>query len=108
MRRAIVATYTYAEFAVLAFAWLPIWAGVRLWHRKDETHRIAGRWMRRFGKTTSAVESPINLVNDFDTSRVFASSRFRSATITTPDSAAFADNADRSAAWRIFYGMRCS
>jgi len=55
MRRAIIATYTYAEFAAFAFAWLPILAGARLRHRRDPTHRIAGRWMRRFGKTTSAL-----------------------------------------------------
>src|SRR4029078_12170406 len=55
VRRAVLAGYTYAEFVVLALAWLPLLAGALLKHRGAASHRHAGRWMRRFGKTTSAL-----------------------------------------------------
>ena len=55
MRRALIASYTYAEFLVLALAWVPLLAGIRVRHRNDPAHRVAGRWMRRFGKTTSSL-----------------------------------------------------
>lgn len=53
MRSALIATYTYAEFIALGFAWLPIMALSSARHRNDPTQRLPGRWMRRFGKTTS-------------------------------------------------------
>jgi len=55
VRSALVATYTYAEFIGLAFAFLPIMALSRVKHRGDSTRRVPGRWMRRFGKLTSQV-----------------------------------------------------
>jgi 1-acyl-sn-glycerol-3-phosphate acyltransferase len=45
--------WTYAEFAACAFAFLPIMAAARLTEGDDPTHRGPGRWMRRFGRTTS-------------------------------------------------------
>jgi 1-acyl-sn-glycerol-3-phosphate acyltransferase len=53
MRRALLGTYTYAEFFTQAMAYLPIMALSSLRHRGDPTQRIPGRWMRRFGRTTA-------------------------------------------------------
>lgn len=53
MRAALFATYTYAEFVVVGLAFLPFMAVSKLRHRKDPVQRMPGRWMRRFGKTTS-------------------------------------------------------
>ncbi len=55
MRRAVEGIYTYLEFGVCALAWVPILALSRLRHRHDELPRYPGRWMRRFGRTTSAL-----------------------------------------------------
>lgn len=55
MKRALVATYTYAEFLALGLVFLPIMAASRLRHRADPTRRVPGRWMRRFGKLSSQV-----------------------------------------------------
>jgi 1-acyl-sn-glycerol-3-phosphate acyltransferase len=50
--------YTYAEFLGLAVGFLPIMAVSSLRHRGDVTQRAPGRWMRRFGRTSSKL-SPI-------------------------------------------------
>ncbi len=55
MRGALIASYSYFEFVVLAFAWLPVMAVSSVRHRNDPTQRLPGRWMRRFGKTASAL-----------------------------------------------------
>lgn len=51
----VVGACTYAEFFGCAVAFLPIMAGARLLHAQDRTRRVPGRWMRRFGRTTSAL-----------------------------------------------------
>ncbi|MCC6213909.1 MAG: 1-acyl-sn-glycerol-3-phosphate acyltransferase [Polyangiaceae bacterium] len=53
MRRALLATYSYAEFVGTALAFLPLMAVSAIRHREDLTRRHQGRWMRRFGKLTS-------------------------------------------------------
>ncbi len=45
--------YTYAEFFSCAIGFLPCMAVSHLRHRGDPTRRIQGRWMRRFGRTSS-------------------------------------------------------
>lgn len=50
--------YTYAEFLGLAVGFLPIMAASKLRHREDVTQRAPGRWMRRFGRTSSYL-SPV-------------------------------------------------
>ena len=55
MRKAIEGTYTYLELAAVAVAWIPIMGASRLRHRKDDVPRIAGRWMRRYGRVVSAI-----------------------------------------------------
>lgn len=50
--------YTYAEFLSLAVGFLPIMAASSLRHRGDVTQRTPGRWMRRFGRTSSYL-SPV-------------------------------------------------
>lgn len=45
--------YTYAEFGACALAFLPMMGLAHVLHRHDPTQRIPGRWMRRFGRTTS-------------------------------------------------------
>ena len=47
--------YTYAEFFSTAAALLPIMAVSSLRHRGDPTQRQPGRWMRRFGRITTAL-----------------------------------------------------
>lgn len=44
---------TYAEFGASAFAFLPLIGAARVVGIADPTHRRAGRWLRRFGRTTS-------------------------------------------------------
>jgi 1-acyl-sn-glycerol-3-phosphate acyltransferase len=46
--------YTYAEFGVCAVAWLPLLGAAHLSHR-GELPRVPGRWIRRFGRATSAL-----------------------------------------------------
>ena len=53
MRRALLGTFTYAEFFAQAGLFLPIMALSSFRHRGDPTQRIPGRWMRRFGRSTS-------------------------------------------------------
>jgi 1-acyl-sn-glycerol-3-phosphate acyltransferase len=55
MRRALEGIYTYLEFGTCALVWLPILATTNLMHRHDDVPRHAGRWMRRFGRVTSAL-----------------------------------------------------
>ncbi len=45
--------YTYAEFLGCAVAFWPMMAASHLRHRSEPTQRLPGRWMRRFGRTTS-------------------------------------------------------
>ncbi len=45
--------YAYAEFLGCALGFLPPMAASALLHRGDPTHRLPGRWMRRFGRTSS-------------------------------------------------------
>jgi 1-acyl-sn-glycerol-3-phosphate acyltransferase len=55
MREAALGLYTYAEFALCTALFLPIMGASHVLHRDDPTQRIPGRWMRRFGRTTSAL-----------------------------------------------------
>jgi len=55
MRKAIEGTYTYLEIAACAVAFLPILSAVRIAHRNDDVPRAAGWWMRKYGRTTSAL-----------------------------------------------------
>jgi len=52
-KHAITGLYTYAQFAACLTAFLPVMALSSLRHRNDPTQRAPGRWMRRFGRTTS-------------------------------------------------------
>jgi 1-acyl-sn-glycerol-3-phosphate acyltransferase len=58
MRRAVVGAYTYLEFAACVCSWVPILFVVRTLHRHDSTPRIAGRWLRRMGRTAAKL-SPL-------------------------------------------------
>jgi len=53
MRRALLGLYTYLEFGACIAGFLPVMGVVHRLHRKDRTQRIPGRWMRRFGRTTT-------------------------------------------------------
>jgi 1-acyl-sn-glycerol-3-phosphate acyltransferase len=53
MRRAILGSYSYAEFTGLLFGLLPAVALANLVHRDDPTKRIQGRWLRRLGRWSS-------------------------------------------------------
>ena len=55
VRRTTEGVYTYLEFAACALAWLPLLATSSVLHRHDEVPRHRGRWMRRFGRATSAL-----------------------------------------------------
>ncbi|MGO8994898.1 MAG: lysophospholipid acyltransferase family protein [Polyangiaceae bacterium] len=50
--------FTYGEFTACVMVWLPLLGAVRLAHHRDPVPRVAGRWFRRMGKTTSAL-SPL-------------------------------------------------
>ena len=54
MRRLSVAL-TYTEFLACAVGFVPLLAAARLRGRGDPTHRLAGHWLRNFGKVTSAL-----------------------------------------------------
>jgi len=54
----LLGVYSYAEFFVSAVAFLPLMGMSSLRHRGDPTQRLPGRWMRRFGRTTSRL-SPV-------------------------------------------------
>ncbi len=55
MAGVVLGSYTYAEFLACAVAFVPVMGLSRLRHREDPTQRMPGRWMRRFGRTTSAL-----------------------------------------------------
>jgi 1-acyl-sn-glycerol-3-phosphate acyltransferase len=55
MRRALLGLYTYIEFFLAALAFAPLLGLVALLYRRDPACRIRGRWMRRFGRFTSAL-----------------------------------------------------
>jgi 1-acyl-sn-glycerol-3-phosphate acyltransferase len=55
MKRTIEGIYTYLELAACAALWLPILAASAAWHRSDAVPRHEGRWLRRFGRATSAL-----------------------------------------------------
>ncbi len=55
MPNAATGLYTYVEFGLCVAAFLPIMAVSRGLHRGDPTQRLPGRWMRRLGKTSSAL-----------------------------------------------------
>jgi 1-acyl-sn-glycerol-3-phosphate acyltransferase len=55
MRRTIEGLYTYLEFAACAVAWLPLLATSSVVHRHDDVPRQRGRWLRSFGRATSAL-----------------------------------------------------
>lgn len=57
MRRLSVAL-TYTEFLAFAVGFVPLLAAARLRGRNDPTNRLAGHWLRNFGKVTSAL-SPL-------------------------------------------------
>jgi 1-acyl-sn-glycerol-3-phosphate acyltransferase len=57
MRRAVLGLYTYAEFFGQMLAFLPVMAASSVRHRHDPTQRVPGRWMRRFGRSTSRATS---------------------------------------------------
>jgi 1-acyl-sn-glycerol-3-phosphate acyltransferase len=58
MKRALVGTYSYAEFGACLAAWLPILAGSRVVHRNDPVPRIPGRWLRRLARVSTSL-SPL-------------------------------------------------
>jgi 1-acyl-sn-glycerol-3-phosphate acyltransferase len=58
MKRALLGTYSYAEFGACLGAWLPILAGSRLIHRNDPVPRMPGRWLRRLARVTTRL-SPL-------------------------------------------------
>lgn len=55
MKNVVTGIYTYAEFGACLTAFLPVLAVASLRHRGDPTQRIPGRWLRRFGRTTSTL-----------------------------------------------------
>jgi 1-acyl-sn-glycerol-3-phosphate acyltransferase len=55
VKSAIFGAYTYLEFAACMVGVLPFAAASRLRHRKDPVPRMAGRWVRRLGTTSSAL-----------------------------------------------------
>lgn len=57
MRRAALGLYTYAEFFAQMGFFLPVMACSWLRHRGDPTQREPGRWIRRFGRSTSKATS---------------------------------------------------
>lgn len=55
MSRPLAQAVTYAEFLTAAVAFVPLLGAARLRSQNDPTRRIAGRWLRNFGKVTSAL-----------------------------------------------------
>ncbi len=55
MSHALEGLYTYAEFGAVLLAIMPMMGLSHLRHRGDPTQRMPGRWMRRIGKTASAL-----------------------------------------------------
>jgi 1-acyl-sn-glycerol-3-phosphate acyltransferase len=57
MKRALLGLYTYLEFGLTALVFVPLMGVVALVSKPDPGRRIRGRWMRRFGRTTSNLTS---------------------------------------------------
>lgn len=55
MSHALTGLYTYAEFGICVLGFLPVMGLSYVRHRGDPTQRIPGRWMRRLGRTASAL-----------------------------------------------------
>ncbi|MDB4975934.1 MAG: 1-acyl-sn-glycerol-3-phosphate acyltransferase [Myxococcaceae bacterium] len=55
MSRPAAVAFTYAEFLLSAVAFVPLIGAARLRSRSDPTYRLAGRWLRNFGKVTSGL-----------------------------------------------------
>lgn len=55
VKHAAAGLFTYVEFGVTLTAYLPILALSSRRHAGDPTQRMPGRWMRRLGKTASAL-----------------------------------------------------
>ena len=55
MRSIVEGIYTYLEFTACAVGWLPVLATTSVAHRHDNVPRHAGRSLRRFARTTSAL-----------------------------------------------------
>lgn len=56
MRRAALGLYTYFEFFLMAVLFvLPMALAALVHGKRDPGNRLRGRWMRRFGRTTSAM-----------------------------------------------------
>jgi 1-acyl-sn-glycerol-3-phosphate acyltransferase len=55
MSRPFAVAFSYAEFLLSAVTFVPVLGAARLSSRGDPTRRIAGRWLRNFGKVTSAL-----------------------------------------------------
>jgi len=55
MARPLALAFTYAEFLLSAVAFVPLIGVARLRSRSDPTFRLPGRWLRNFGKVTSAL-----------------------------------------------------
>jgi 1-acyl-sn-glycerol-3-phosphate acyltransferase len=53
MRNVLHGSYTYLEFAACMVAWLPILSVAHVLHLGDAVPRVEGRWLRRFGRTTT-------------------------------------------------------
>jgi 1-acyl-sn-glycerol-3-phosphate acyltransferase len=52
MKRALLGTYTYAEFGACLGAWLPVLAASRILHRRDAVPRFPGRALRQMARVT--------------------------------------------------------
>jgi 1-acyl-sn-glycerol-3-phosphate acyltransferase len=55
MKHAALTAFTLVEFGACVAAFLPVMGASWTRHRGDPTQRMPGRWMRRLGKTTSAL-----------------------------------------------------
>lgn len=55
MKQTAQVVYTYLELGACLTAFLPVMAVSSMRHRGDPTQREPGRWMRRLGRTTSAL-----------------------------------------------------
>jgi 1-acyl-sn-glycerol-3-phosphate acyltransferase len=53
MQRHLATAWTVAEFVACSTGFVPLLAAVHARNRDDQTHRLAGHWLRNFGKATS-------------------------------------------------------
>jgi 1-acyl-sn-glycerol-3-phosphate acyltransferase len=58
MLGALLTAYTLLELGVCMVIWVPLLGAVRLRHGRDPARRVTGRWLRRFGRTTTRL-SPL-------------------------------------------------